>query len=63
MRRRSKPEKASNRTRQPSAGEFVPKGYGALKGEYVVRRGIDLTKPIYEQSLKPKRPKVARAAE
>jgi hypothetical protein len=28
------------------------RGYGALKGEYVVRIGIDLTKPIYEQATR-----------
>jgi hypothetical protein len=33
----------------------VPKGYGALRGQFVVRRGIDLTKPIYEQILKLER--------
>jgi hypothetical protein len=26
------------------------KGYGALKGEYVVKAGMDLTKPIYAQA-------------
>jgi len=28
------------------------KGYGSLKGEFVVRRGIDITKPIFEQADK-----------
>jgi hypothetical protein len=28
------------------------KGYGSLKGEFVVRRGIDITKPIFEQANK-----------
>jgi hypothetical protein len=31
---------------------LVPKGYGALKGQFEIRPGIDLTKPIYEQVLK-----------
>ncbi len=33
----------------------LPKGYGALRGQLVVRPGIDLTKPIYEQWLKLRR--------
>ena len=28
------------------------KGYGSLKGKFVVRRGIDITKPIFEQANK-----------
>ena len=28
-----------------------PEGYGALQGQFVVRPGLDLTKPIYEQVL------------
>ena len=28
------------------------KGYGALSGEYAVRKGIDLSKPIAEQVVK-----------
>jgi hypothetical protein len=28
-----------------------PKGYGALRGQFTVRPGLDLTKPIYEQVL------------
>jgi hypothetical protein len=35
--------------RDAATGRLVPKGYGALKGQYVVRDGIDLTKPIAEQ--------------
>lgn len=37
--------------RDPETGEELPlpKGYGALKGQFVVRKGIDLTKPIAEQ--------------
>jgi hypothetical protein len=30
----------------------LPQGYGALRGQFEVRPGIDLTKPIYEQVLK-----------
>ena len=29
----------------------LPEGYGALRGEFVVRPGLDLTKPILEQVL------------
>jgi hypothetical protein len=32
-----------------------PLGYGSLKGQFVVRKGIDITKPIYEQALKIKK--------
>jgi hypothetical protein len=28
-----------------------PEGYGALRGQFVVRSGLDLTKPILEQVL------------
>jgi hypothetical protein len=39
--------------RNEQTGEMlVLQGYGASKGEYVVRKGIDLTKPIYEQVLR-----------
>jgi hypothetical protein len=31
---------------------MVPKGHGALRGQIVIRPGIDLTRPIYEQWLK-----------
>jgi len=30
----------------------LPKGYGTLRGQFVVRPGLDLTKPILEQILK-----------
>jgi hypothetical protein len=36
------------------AADTYPKGYGSLKGEYVVRKGIDLTKPLYKQTVKGK---------
>ena len=29
-----------------------PKGYGALWGKFVIRPGLDVTKPILEQVLK-----------
>jgi hypothetical protein len=29
-----------------------PTGYGSLRGKFVVRKGIDVTKPISEQALK-----------
>jgi hypothetical protein len=28
------------------------KGYGSLRGEFVIRRGIDISKPIFEQANK-----------
>lgn len=31
------------------------KGYGSLKGEFIVRRGIDISRPIYEQANKGKK--------
>lgn len=36
-------------------GVDTPAGYGALKGEFVTRRGIDVAKPILEQTLRNKR--------
>jgi hypothetical protein len=35
--------------RDAKTGRMIPAGYGALKGKYVVREGVDLTKPIFEQ--------------
>jgi hypothetical protein len=36
---------------EKTTGKRLPlKGYGALKGQYEVRKGVDVTKPIYEQS-------------
>ena len=35
--------------RDAKTGRMLPAGYGALKGQYVVRKGLDLTKPIFEQ--------------
>jgi hypothetical protein len=31
---------------------YLLKGYGALKGQFEVRKGLDLTKPIAEQVKK-----------
>jgi hypothetical protein len=36
------------------------KGYGSLKGEFVVRRGIDISKPIFEQANKSAKKGVRR---
>jgi hypothetical protein len=33
-------------------GIDTPQGYGSLKGEFMTRRGIDLTKPIHLQAQK-----------
>jgi hypothetical protein len=50
---KTKASKASVAVRKSAPKPAVlPKGYGALRGKFVVRRGIDLTKPIYEQYLK-----------
>jgi hypothetical protein len=35
--------------RDAKTGRMIPAGYGALKGQYVVREGVDGTKPIFEQ--------------
>jgi len=32
--------------------ETDTKGYGALRGQFVIREGLDVTKPIFEQVLK-----------
>jgi hypothetical protein len=36
-------------SRDAKTGRMIPAGYGALKGQYVVRKGVDVTKPIFEQ--------------
>ena len=38
------------------------KGYGSLKGEYVVRKGIDITRPIAAQAAKAEARKTAMSA-
>ena len=45
--------------RDAKPGRMIPAGYGALKGEYVVREGVDVTKPIFEQVRRASRGKVA----
>lgn len=35
--------------RDAKTGRMIPAGYGALKGQYLIRKGVDVTKPIYEQ--------------
>lgn len=35
--------------RDAKTGRMIPAGYGALKGQYAVRKGVDVTKPIFEQ--------------
>jgi hypothetical protein len=45
-----------NRARKPpQKSAALPKSYGSLRGQFVVRDDIDLTKPIYEQALKASR--------
>jgi hypothetical protein len=48
-----------NVRRDAKTGRMIPAGYGALKDQYVVRSGVDVTKPIFEQVQRPPR---ARAA-
>ena len=58
---KSKASKATAAVRKSAPKPaMVPKGYGALRGQFVVRRGIDLTKPIYEQYLKVEQKKRRR---
>ena len=39
--------------RDSASGKVLDvKGYGALSGEYAVRKGIDLSKPIAEQAAR-----------
>jgi hypothetical protein len=41
--------------RDSRSGRMLPlKGYGALKGEFEVRKGVNLSKPIAAQAAKPK---------
>jgi hypothetical protein len=35
--------------RDAKTGRMIADGYGALKGQYVVREGVNVTKPIYQQ--------------
>jgi hypothetical protein len=51
--RKQVPESPVTIVRDPETGRTLPLyGYGALKGQFEIRPGIDLTKPIYEQVLK-----------
>jgi hypothetical protein len=36
----------------PREGRSGPKGYGSLGGEFLVRKGINISKPIYEQAIR-----------
>jgi hypothetical protein len=45
-------------SRDAKTGRMIPAGYGALKGEYVVRKGVDVTKLIFEQLRRASRGKV-----
>ncbi|MFL6844338.1 MAG: hypothetical protein ACJ8ER_05605 [Allosphingosinicella sp.] len=53
----TKPPTATGRVvRDPKSGRLVTvRGAGALKGYLEIEKGIDLTKPIYEQVLKASR--------
>ncbi len=42
---------AAARKKTPAKRGKFPEGYGVLRGQFVVRPGLDLTKPIYEQVL------------
>lgn len=51
--------------RDSKSGRMLPlKGYGALKGEFKVRKGVNLSKPIAAQTTKKKAGKdpVAKAS-
>jgi len=40
--------------RDSRTGRFIEvRGFGALKGQLTIAKGVDLTKPIYEQVVKP----------
>lgn len=42
--------------RQNASGKTLPlKGYGALKGQFVVRKGMNLSKPIAAQAARKKK--------
>ena len=45
--------------RDAKTGRMIPAGYGVLKDQYVVREGVDLTKPIFEQVCRASREKAA----
>jgi hypothetical protein len=45
--------------RGAKTGRMLPAGYGVLKGQYVVRPGLDVTKPIFEQARCASRRKTA----
>ncbi len=45
--------------RDAKTGRMLPAGYGALKGQYVVRKGVDVTKPIFEQVRRASRRQIA----
>jgi hypothetical protein len=48
--------------RDSQSGRALPlKGYGALKGEFTIRKGMNLSKPIAAQAAKPKRRKAPAA--
>jgi hypothetical protein len=42
---------SANLRKAPVKRTRYPEGYGALRGRFVVRPGLDLTKPILEQVL------------
>jgi hypothetical protein len=53
---RSEPESETVVIRNNRTGKILAlKGYGALKGEYVVRKGINLSKPIAAQATAKKK--------
>ena len=51
--RKKAPEVPVTIVHDPKTGRVVEvHGYGALRGQFEIRPGIDLTKPIYEQVLR-----------
>jgi hypothetical protein len=54
MAKRATKTSRHNATDGKSAGKPArfPEGYGALRGQFVIREGLDVTRPIFEQVLK-----------
>jgi len=48
----TKASKLNAAVRKTAKHVRYPTGYGTLRGQFVVRPGLDLTKPILEQVIK-----------
>lgn len=49
---RKSPNRAATITNKETGKTLSLKGYGAMKGEFQIREGVDLTKPIAAQASK-----------